>query len=135
MAGGRKRKHHFGRIHTSSSGKDSFFGEHFLIGGPGFSRVVFCNDPDCIEAGNQKYAGNYVRSTKYTPATFLPKSFFEQFRRVANIYFLLCALLSFTPMSPYSAVSNVLPLVVVIGVTMAKEIIEDWQRKKQVSLH
>lgn len=131
MGRGRKRQHHFGRIHTSSSGKDSFFGEHFLIGGPGFSRVVFCNDPDCIEAGNQKYASNYVRSTKYTLATFLPKSLFEQFRRVANIYFLLCALLSFTPMSPYSAISNVLPLVVVIGVTMAKEIIEDWQRKKQ----
>ncbi|XP_031404839.1 putative phospholipid-transporting ATPase 9 isoform X2 [Punica granatum] len=132
MAGGkRRRRHHFSRIHDISSGKDSFRDEHFLIGGPGFSRIVFCNDPECVEAATLGYGGNYVRSTKYTLATFLPKSLFEQFRRVANVYFLICALLSFSPLSPYSAVSTVLPLVVVIGVTMGKEIVEDWRRKRQ----
>lgn len=135
MAGGRrkKRRHLFSRVHGFSLGKDSFRDEHFLIGGPGFSRAVFCNDPDCVEAASLAYGGNYVRSTKYTLASFLPKSLFEQFRRVANVYFLICALLSFTPLSPYSAASTVVPLVVVIGVTMGKEIIEDWRRKRQVS--
>ncbi|XWS51296.1 hypothetical protein CRYUN_Cryun12cG0164700 [Craigia yunnanensis] len=131
MAGGRRKKQHFNRIHAFSCGKASFKGEHSLIGGPGFSRVVYCNDPECFEAGLLNYGGNYVRSTKYTLATFFPKSLFEQFRRVANFYFLICAILSFTPLSPYSAVSNVLPLVVVIGATMGKEAVEDWRRKKQ----
>lgn len=128
MARGRRRKHHFSRIYAFARGKASNE-EQSLIGGPGFSRVVFCNDP---EGSVVKYQGNYVRTTKYTLITFLPKSLFEQFRRVANIYFLLCAILSFTPVSPYSAVSNVLPLVIVILATMGKEGIEDWRRKKQV---
>ena len=132
MAGGRRKKQHFRRIHAFSCGKASFKGDHSLIGGPGFSRVVYCNDPECFEAGLLNYGGNYVTSTKYTLATFFPKSLFEQFRRAANFYFLICAILSFTPLSPYSAVSNVLPLVVVIGATMGKEAVEDWRRKKQV---
>ncbi|KAJ4713310.1 Phospholipid-transporting ATPase [Melia azedarach] len=132
MAGNRRKRHHFrSRIHAFSCGKTSFKGDHSLIGGPGFSRVVHCNDPESFEANVLNYTGNYVRTTKYTLATFFPKSLFEQFRRVANIYFLICAILSFTPLSPYSAVSNVLPLVVVIGATMGKEVLEDWRRKKQ----
>lgn len=130
--GGRRKKQHFGRIHAFSCGKASFNGEHSRIGGPGFSRVVYCNEPECAEATLKNYQDNYVRTTKYTLATFLPKAVFEQFRRVANLYFLICAILSFTPLSPYSAVSNVVPLVVVIGVTMGKEALEDWRRKKQV---
>lgn len=134
MAGGRRKKQHFSRIHAFSCGKASFKGEHSLIGGPGFSRVVHCNDPEGFDATLLNYGGNYVRTTKYTLATFLPKSLFEQFRRVANIYFLICAILSFTSLSPYSAVSNVVPLVVVMGVTMGKEVLEDWRRKQQVTI-
>ncbi|CAN6714240.1 unnamed protein product [Malus baccata var. baccata] len=129
--GGRRKKQHFGRIHAFLGGKASFNGEHSRIGGPGFSRVVYCNDPECLEATLHSYQGNYVKTTKYALATFLPKAVFEQFRRVANLYFLICAILSFTPLSPYSAVSNVVPLVAVIGVTMGKEAVEDWRRKKQ----
>ncbi|XP_015584526.1 putative phospholipid-transporting ATPase 9 [Ricinus communis] len=131
MAGGRRKKQHFSRIHAFSCGKASFKGDHSLIGGPGFSRVVYCNDPECFEAGLHSYDSNYIRTTKYTLATFFPKSLFEQFRRVANFYFLICAILSFTPLSPYSAVSNVVPLLVVIGATMGKEVLEDWKRKRQ----
>ncbi|KAL4361368.1 hypothetical protein GQ457_04G015510 [Hibiscus cannabinus] len=131
MGGGRRRRQRFSRIHAFTCGKASFKGDHSLIGGPGFSRVVYCNDPECFEASLLNYGGNYVISTKYTLATFFPKSLFEQFRRVANFYFLICAILSVTPLSPYSPISNVLPLVVVIGATMGKEAVEDWKRKKQ----
>ncbi|XP_024030758.1 phospholipid-transporting ATPase 10 [Morus notabilis] len=127
----RKKRQHFGRIHAFSCGKASFRGEHSLIGGPGFSRVVHCNDPDGFDATIRNYGGNYVRTTKYTILTFLPKSLFEQFRRVANLYFLMCAILSFTALSPYSSVSSVLPLAVVIGVSMGKELLEDFRRKQQ----
>lgn len=136
MAGGRKsKKHHFGRIHAFSCGKArvSFREELNQIGGPGFSRVVYCNDPDGNGASFLNYGDNYVSTTKYNPVTFIPRSLFEQFRRVANLYFLICAILSFTPLSPYSPLSNTVPLVVVIGVTMGKELIEDWKRKQQVT--
>ncbi|XP_057466230.1 LOW QUALITY PROTEIN: putative phospholipid-transporting ATPase 9 [Actinidia eriantha] len=131
MGGGRKKKQHLSKIHTHSFRIPSFNGEHSQIGGPGFSRVVFCNDSQCLEATSLKYETNYVRTTKFTLATFVPKALFEQFRRVANVYFLICAILSFTSLSPYSAVSTVLPFVVVVGVTMGKELLEDLRRKRQ----
>ncbi|XP_065860660.1 putative phospholipid-transporting ATPase 9 [Euphorbia lathyris] len=130
MVGGRKKKQ-FRKIHAFTCGKASFKTDHSLIGGPGFSRIVYCNEAESFEAGLQSYDSNYIRTTKYTLPTFFPKSLFEQFRRVANFYFLICAILSFTPLSPYSAVSNVVPLIVVIGVTMGKEALEDWKRKSQ----
>lgn len=132
MAGGRRRKLHFSKIYSFRCGRASFEEDHSQIGGPGFSRVVHCNDPGCFEAGIRSYAGNYVSSTKYTLATFLPKSLFEQFRRVANFYFLVTGVLAFTPLAPYSAVSAIVPLIFVVGATMVKEGIEDWRRKRQV---
>ncbi|OIT29881.1 PREDICTED: putative phospholipid-transporting ATPase 9 [Nicotiana attenuata] len=132
MRTGRRKKLHFSKIYSFRCGKASFVSDdHSQIGGPGFSRVVFCNEPSGFEAGIRDYAGNYVSTTKYTAATFLPKSLFEQFRRVANFYFLVTGILSFTPLAPYSAVSAILPLIIVIGATMVKEGIEDWRRKQQ----
>ncbi|XP_077253699.1 putative phospholipid-transporting ATPase 9 [Tasmannia lanceolata] len=131
MPDGRRRKVHFRNIQTFTCGKSSFKDEHSQIGGRGFSRVVFCNDPEGVDAQIHDYGTNYVSTTKYTLATFIPKSLFEQFRRVANFYFLLVGCLSFTPLAPYSAVSSLVPLIVVIGATMAKEAVEDWRRNRQ----
>lgn len=133
MNGGRRRKLHLSKIYSFRCGrKGSLQDDYSNIGGPGFSRLVFCNDPDSYEASVRNYGGNYVSTTKYTLASFLPKSLFEQFRRVANFYFLVTGILSFTSLAPYSAVSAVVPLIIVIGATMGKEAVEDWRRKKQV---
>lgn len=129
--GGRRRKLRFSKIYSFTCGKSSLRDEHSQIGGPGFSRVVYCNDPDCFDAEIRNYGDNYVSTTKYTLATFLPKSLFEQFRRVANFYFLVTGTLAFTPLAPYTAVSAIIPLIIVIGATMVKEGIEDWRRKQQ----
>jgi hypothetical protein len=103
---------------------------------PGFSRLVRCNAPSSFPAdgggGQQSYPGNAISTTKYTPAIFVPKSLFEQFRRAANFFFLVVACVSFSPLAPYRAVSVLLPLVVVIGAAMAKEAVEDSRRKQQV---
>lgn len=131
MGTGRKKRLHFSKIYSFKCGRNKFDDDHSQIGGPGFSRVVYCNDNGVSEVASQNYVDNYVRSTKYTPITFVPKSLFEQFRRVANFYFLVTGILSFTELAPYSAVSAILPLIVVIGATMVKEGIEDWQRQQQ----
>ncbi|PPD90927.1 hypothetical protein GOBAR_DD12130 [Gossypium barbadense] len=112
-------------------GKASFKEDHSQIGGPGFSRIVYCNEPNSLEAGTRNYSDNYVSTTKYTIATFLPKSLFEQFRRVANFFFLVTGILSFTAIAPYSALSAIVPLIIVIGATMIKEGVEDWRRQQQ----
>ncbi|KAG5624394.1 hypothetical protein H5410_009612 [Solanum commersonii] len=128
MASG-KMKICFSKIYSFSCMKCSFKEEHGHIGKRGFSRIVYCNDPDNPEQVQLNYRGNYVSTTKYTAINFIPKSLFEQFRRVANIYFLVVACVSFSPLAPYTASSILAPLLVVIGATMAKEGIEDWRRK------
>lgn len=107
--------------------------DHSKIGTAGFSRVVYVNDPDRHEEEGFRYPRNEVSTTKYSLVTFVPKSLFEQFRRVANFYFLVSGILTLTPLAPYSAVSALLPLSVVITATMLKEGVEDWRRKQQVS--
>ncbi|XP_068647334.1 probable phospholipid-transporting ATPase 4 isoform X2 [Aristolochia californica] len=117
-------------------------GGHTLRG-PGFSRVVYCNQPRMHRKKPLKYPSNYISTTKYNVVTFLPKAIFEQFRRVANLYFLLTAILSLTPLAPFSAVSVIAPLAFVVGLSMAKEALEDWRRfmqdmkvnSRKVSIH
>ncbi|EEF41047.1 probable phospholipid-transporting ATPase 4 [Ricinus communis] len=101
------------------------------IEGPGYSRMVHCNQPSMHRKKPLKYCSNYISTTKYNVVTFLPKALFEQFRRVANIYFLLAAILSLTPVAPFSAVSMIFPLAFVVGISMAKEALEDWRRFMQ----
>lgn len=103
------------------------------VGQKGFTRVVHCNDSDNAESAQLGYRDNYVSTTKYTPVNFLYKSVYEQIKRVANIYFFVVAGVSFSPVTPYSAYSIILPLGMVIGATIIKEGVEDWRRRTQVS--
>ncbi|KAJ4848217.1 putative phospholipid-transporting ATPase 9 [Turnera subulata] len=131
MTEGRKRRLRLSKIYSFRCAKGFSKDDHSQLGTPGFSRVVFCNEPDSLEAKSRRYCSNYVSTTKYNVATFLPKSLFEQFRRVANFFFLVTGVLAFTPLAPYTAVSAIFPLIVVVGATMAKEGIEDWRRAQQ----
>ncbi|OVA05064.1 Cation-transporting P-type ATPase [Macleaya cordata] len=131
MSGVRRKKLHLRKFYAFSCRRPSVKDDQSQIGGPGFSRVVFCNDPENEDAGVHNYGDNYVRTTKYTPATFFPKFLFEQFTRVVNIYFLIVGVMAFTPLAPYSAGSAILPLIVMIGATMIKEAVEDWRRREQ----
>ncbi|CAD6205123.1 unnamed protein product [Miscanthus lutarioriparius] len=89
-------------------------------------RTVYCNDREANAPVG--YKGNSVSTTKYNILTFLPKGLFEQFRRVANLYFLMISILSTTPISPVHPVTNVVPLSIVLLVSLIKEAFEDWKR-------
>ena len=63
--------------------------------------------------------------------SFLPKNLLEQFRRLANIYFLIISLLQLlTDLSPTSRYTTVLPLGFVLFMSAIKEAIEDYARHK-----
>ena len=80
---------------------------------------------------------NAISTTKYSLISWLPKSLFEQFRRIANAYFLLISILMLigtyatyifqSPLDPYS---TVMTLLFVLLVTSFKEGSEDYQRYK-----
>lgn len=103
-----------------------------LIGQIGFCRTVFCNEPQLHKTKPYNYGNNSISTTKYNAVTFMPKALFEQFRRVANLYFLLAAALSFTSSAPVKRETLILPLVLVVGISMIKEAVEDWYRFLQV---
>lgn len=81
-------------------------------------------------------ADNSVVTSKYNLVTFVPKSLFEQFRRIANIYFLVISVLMmlgwYTDLfeSPLAPFSTLIPLILVLGVTMVKDGAEDLKRHR-----
>ncbi|XP_042111014.1 phospholipid-transporting ATPase IH isoform X4 [Ovis aries] len=78
----------------------------------------------------QRYPDNRIVSSKYTFWNFVPKNLFEQFRRVANFYFLIIFLVQLIIDTPTSPVTSGLPLFFVITVTAIKQGYEDWLRHK-----
>ncbi|KAJ1116575.1 hypothetical protein NDU88_004785 [Pleurodeles waltl] len=78
----------------------------------------------------QRYPDNRIVSAKYTFWNFVPKNLFEQFRRIANFYFLIIFLVQLIIDTPTSPVTSGLPLFFVITVTAIKQGYEDWLRHK-----
>lgn len=76
----------------------------------------------------QKFIDNRIISSKYTIWNFVPKNLFEQFRRVANFYFLIIFLVQLMIDTPTSPITSGLPLFFVITVTAIKQGYEDWLR-------
>ncbi|KAG7448365.1 phospholipid-translocating P-type ATPase [Guyanagaster necrorhizus] len=104
---------------------------------PGPKRTVFVNESlpeDYYDKkgrikGEHVYASNQVITSKYNVVTFLPRNLLEQFRRVANVFFLGIAILQFFP--KFSTISPglvILPLLIVLGITAIKDAYEDIKR-------
>ena len=80
---------------------------------------------------------NSITTSKYSIVSFLPKSLFEQFRRLANLYFIVISL--FMVMGQYtnlyesslSAFSTLGTLVLVMGVTCVIEAKDDIARHRK----
>ena len=81
---------------------------------------------------------NKISTTKYTMLSWLPSSVFMQFRRIANVYFLVISIMMLignyfkelyeTPLNPWTTLGT---LLFVLLVTSIKEGIEDLSRNKQ----
>ncbi|KAI8911671.1 hypothetical protein EDD86DRAFT_269453 [Gorgonomyces haynaldii] len=92
------------------------------------TRFIFANTPP---THSSKYCpNNEIKTSKYKWWNFLFLNLFEQFRRVANLFFLAMAILQ---MFPEFNVSRppwlpIVPLSVIIAFTALKDAYEDYQR-------
>ena len=74
---------------------------------------------------------NYISTTKYNAYSFLPICLLGQFKRYANIYFLVMAVIQcFPAISPINPISSIAPLVFVISLSVLREGFEDLSRHR-----
>lgn len=74
-------------------------------------------------------ACNQLKTTKYTALSFLPKNLFEQFHRLANVYFVFIALLNFVPaVNAFQPELALAPVLFILAVTAIKDLWEDYSR-------
>ncbi|KAI9845262.1 MAG: hypothetical protein M1837_005018 [Sclerophora amabilis] len=91
-------------------------------------RIIHLNNPPANSTG--RYVDNHVSTAKYNIATFLPKFLFEQFSKYANLFFLFTAILQQIPgISPTNKYTTIGPLILVLMVSMGKELVEDFKRR------
>uniref|UniRef100_A0A4W6CT91 Phospholipid-transporting ATPase n=1 Tax=Lates calcarifer TaxID=8187 RepID=A0A4W6CT91_LATCA len=96
---------------------------------PEFQKKVFL----CIK--KSRYSGNAIKTYKYNVLTFLPLNLYEQFKRAANLYFLALLILQIIPdISTLPWYTTLIPLVVVLGITAIKDLVDDLVRSSQDQL-
>jgi phospholipid-transporting ATPase len=74
---------------------------------------------------------NSIHTSKYTLVNFLPKQLFEQFSKLANLYFLV---IGFMQIIPQVSISNsvpviFMPLFFIVLVSALKDLYEDYKRR------
>ncbi|KAJ0494825.1 putative P-type phospholipid transporter [Helianthus annuus] len=96
----------------------------------GDARLVHVND--ALKTNERfEFAGNSIKTAKYSLFSFLPRNLFEQFHRVAYIYFLIIAILNQLPqLAVFGRGASILPLSFVLLVTAVKDAYEDWRRHR-----
>ncbi|CDQ56102.1 unnamed protein product [Oncorhynchus mykiss] len=81
---------------------------------------------DSVSKGCQD---NGIRTTKYSLLSFIPMNLFQQFHRVANLYFLFLVMLNWVPVvEAFQKEITMIPLVVVLIVIAIKDALEDYRR-------
>ncbi|KAL6061509.1 Phospholipid-transporting ATPase [Balamuthia mandrillaris] len=107
-----------------------------LRAGPGGQKVSRKKQQRTIKVSDRvhnktfRFANNSISTTKYTPWSFIFKNLWEQFHRLANVWFLIVAVIQLIPgVSPLNPASSIIPLVFVLGVTAIKEAYEDIKRR------
>ncbi|PPQ62936.1 hypothetical protein CVT24_006176 [Panaeolus cyanescens] len=93
-------------------------------------RVIALNNSEA----NSEFSSNFVSTSKYNMATFLPKFLFEQFSKYANLFFLFTAFIQQIPgVSPTNRYTTIAPLAVVLLASAFKEVQEDLKRHQSDS--
>uniref|UniRef100_A0AAX7TNY7 Phospholipid-transporting ATPase n=1 Tax=Astatotilapia calliptera TaxID=8154 RepID=A0AAX7TNY7_ASTCA len=115
-----------------------------LYGCHSFSFIYFCDMQctfqlsalKCLQNLNLSLsflstANNAIKTSKYNIFTFLPLNLFEQFRRLANAYFLFLLILQLIPqISSLPWFTTAVPLILVLSITGVKDASDDINRHK-----
>ncbi|KAM3600581.1 uncharacterized protein V6R79_025445 [Siganus canaliculatus] len=92
---------------------------------PEFQKTVFM----CVK--KSRYSGNAIKTYKYNVITFIPLNLYEQLKRAANLYFLALLILQIIPeISTLPWYTTLIPLVVVLGITAIKDLVDDLARHR-----
>ncbi|KAM9330586.1 phospholipid-transporting ATPase IK [Gastrophryne carolinensis] len=79
----------------------------------------------------KKYADNLIRTSKYSICTFIPLNLFEQFHRVANLYFLFIIILQTVPaISTLPWFAIMLPLLILLIIRGIRDLVDDIARHR-----
>lgn len=121
-----------------------FFYERGLADRPDYLNDIYFNTPRYVYVNQPlpefmtnpstgqpivNYTRNKIRTTKYTPLSFLPKNILFQFRNIANAYFLMLIILgAFQIFGVASPGMAAVPLIVIVCITAAKDAFEDYRR-------
>eukprot|EP00931_Biecheleriopsis_adriatica_P071564 TRINITY_DN4543_c0_g2_i1.p1 TRINITY_DN4543_c0_g2~~TRINITY_DN4543_c0_g2_i1.p1 ORF type:complete len:1125 (+),score=195.71 TRINITY_DN4543_c0_g2_i1:99-3473(+) len=73
---------------------------------------------------------NKVKTTRFTWITWIPMSLWQQFHRIANVYFLVISCLVCLEFSPVQPASTALPFAGVLLWTALKDMYEDRKRQR-----
>jgi phospholipid-transporting ATPase len=133
-AGARRPDDADGDGNSSRRGKKKFSPPSFRFGrrkvdpatlGP---RMIMLNNAPANSSN--KFVDNHVSTAKYNIVTFLPKFFYEQFSKYANLFFLFTAGLQQIPnVTPTNRYTTIVPLCIVLLVSAIKELVEDNKRR------
>ncbi|KAK4099549.1 phospholipid-translocating P-type ATPase [Parathielavia hyrcaniae] len=94
---------------------------------PGLARRKPLKD----ERTGHAYVTNFIRSSRYTVWSFLPRQLIFQFSKLANFYFLVVGTLQMIPgLSTTGTWTTIGPLFAFVALSMAKEGYDDYRRYK-----
>lgn len=86
-------------------------------------------EPLLDERTGRPYISNRIRTSRYTIWNFVPRQLIYQFSRLANMYFLIIAILQMIPgFSTTGRFTTLIPLLIFVALTIAKEGYDDWRR-------
>ncbi|KAI1763276.1 phospholipid-translocating P-type ATPase [Hypoxylon sp. FL1150] len=81
------------------------------------------------ERSGGDYVSNFIRSSRYTKWSFVPKQLYFQFSKLANFYFLIIAVLQLIPgLSTTGSYTTLIPLLIFVSISMGKEGYDDYRR-------
>ncbi|ORX81203.1 phospholipid-translocating P-type ATPase [Anaeromyces robustus] len=122
------------KLSRSKSYLSTFFNDGIRFA----SRHVFFNIPfpsaakDKFGVPLHLYKNNKLRTSKYTLLTFIPQNLYEQFHRVANLFFLfMVTIQAFPVFGVVNPVFAAMPLTSIITITAIKDAYEDFKRHRE----
>ncbi|KAI1505726.1 hypothetical protein F5X99DRAFT_216411 [Biscogniauxia marginata] len=81
------------------------------------------------ERRGKRHISNFIRSSRYTIWSFLPKQLYFQFSKLANFYFLVIGILQMVPgLSTIGTYTTIAPLAFFVAISMVKEGYDDFRR-------